>query len=157
VLLYVGPDGPLLREALPDVPLVDAGRLSAEDVSRHLSVMNLHLTPFVDGVSTRRGSFMAGLQHGIPTVATSGDLTDSLLQDADGEAFRLAPTSDAALFAQAATDLYSNPLRRRHLGQNGQTLYDETFAFSVTVPAFLNILSDSEDAPHENNALYAHC
>lgn len=144
VFLYVGPDGDELREALPDAPLLDAGRLPAEDVSRHLRVMDLHLTPFIDGVSTRRGSFMAGLQHGVPTLATDGELTDPLLRKAHEQAFVLSPTGDPGAFASAAVTLMNNPDRRRQLGREGQRLYDETFSFDITTPAFLDTLREPD-------------
>lgn len=143
VLLYIGPDGPALRETLPDLPLLDAGRLPADAVSRHLPLMDLHLTPFIDGVSTRRGSFMAGLQHGVPTLATEGELTDRLLRRLDGHAFMLSPRNDADAFARAALTLHDNPEYRQRLGRNGKRLYNDRFSFDVTVPAFLDILADA--------------
>jgi glycosyltransferase involved in cell wall biosynthesis len=146
VLLNVGPDGPALQRALSGVQVIDAGRLPAADVSRHLAVMDLHLTPFIDGVSTRRGSFMAGIQHGVPTVATRGELTDRVLQDADGNALLLAPTSDPDAFARTAATLYDHPDRRQQIGEHACRLYADRFAFDVTVPAFLDTLAHSSKA-----------
>lgn len=145
VLLYVGPDGAALRNRLPDARLLDAGRLPAEDVSRHLSIMDIHLTPFIDGVSTRRGSFMAGLQHAVPTVATDGELTDPLLRNAQEQAFLLRPTDDPDAFASAAVSLLQNPTRRQRMGREGLRLYDETFAFEATTPTFLETLKHHPD------------
>lgn len=147
VLLYVGPDGAALRDALPDVSVLDAGRLPAEEVSRHLRIMDLHLTPFIDGVSTRRGSFMAGLQHAVPTIATNGELTDPLLQRADGTAFLLFPTNDPGAFARGAVALSTDPSRRRQIGREGQRLYEDHFSFEATTPVFLNTLTGHLDAP----------
>jgi glycosyltransferase involved in cell wall biosynthesis len=141
VVLSVGPDGAALQRALSGVQVIDAGRLPAADVSRHLAVMNLHLTPFIDGVSTRRGSFMAGIQHGVPTVATRGELTDRVLQDADGDALLLASTSDPDAFARAASALYAYAEHRKAVGARGQHLYQENFAFDITVPRFLDRLA----------------
>jgi glycosyltransferase involved in cell wall biosynthesis len=103
--------------------------------------MDLHLTPFIDGVSTRRGSFMAGIQHGVPTVATRGELTDRILRDADGEALLLASTSDPDAFARAATTLHDHPDRHQQIGEQARKLYANRFAFDVTVPAFLDTLA----------------
>lgn len=157
VLLYVGPDGHELRHAFPVLQILDAGRLSEENVSRHLAVMDLHLTPFIDGVSTRRGSFMAGLQHGIPTLATRGELTDRVLRRQDGRAFVLAPTTDASAFAQSALNLYARSTYRERIGRNARRLYDEQFAFEVTVPAMLDLLCSPKHAPDEDHSLHAHC
>jgi glycosyltransferase involved in cell wall biosynthesis len=103
--------------------------------------MDLHLTPFIDGVSTRRGSFMAGIQHGVPTVATRGELTDRILRDADGDALLLASTSDPDAFARAASALYADAEHRMAVGARGQHLYQEKFAFDITVPRFLDQLA----------------
>jgi glycosyltransferase involved in cell wall biosynthesis len=141
VVLSVGPDGPTLQRVLSGVQVIDAGRLPAADVSRHLAVMDLHLTPFIDGVSTRRGSFMAGIQHGVPTVATRGELTDRILRDADGNALLLASTSDPDAFARSASALYADAEHRMAVGARGQHLYQEKFAFDITVPRFLDRLA----------------
>ena len=156
VLLYVGPDGHDLRRAFPVLQILDAGRLPEENVSRHLAVMDLHLTPFIDGVSTRRGSFMAGLQHGIPTLATCGELTDRVLRRQDGRAFVLAPTTDASAFAESALDLYACPDYRNRIGRNARRLYDEQFAFEVTVPAMLDELACGVNCSQKEGSWHKH-
>jgi glycosyltransferase involved in cell wall biosynthesis len=143
-VLYVGPDGTqLVTRRLEGIHVRDAGRLPADDVSVHLTAMDLHLAPFTDGVSTRRGSFMAGLQHGIPTVSTRGTLTDPMLAARDDEAFTLAPAADAAAFAEAAIALMQNPSQRLRMGTAGNQLYDEAFAFDVVAKTFFDIISDT--------------
>src|SRR5205807_1928318 len=41
------------------------GRLSAEDVSGWMQTVDLLLAPFSDGMSSRRTSVMAALEHGV--------------------------------------------------------------------------------------------
>jgi len=130
-LLYIGPHGDEFRQELEDLPVFDAGCLPAREVSRRFQAMDLYLAPFVDGVSTRRGSFMTGLQHGIPTVSTAGRLTDPVLRTADEKAFRLAPADRPDQFAQCVRALWKAPERRTALGTAGQQLYDQHFAFDV--------------------------
>lgn len=55
------------------------GYLSAEEVSLSIQNADLVLAPFMDGVSTRRGSLMAALSHGkrvITTVVAGDDSSD---------------------------------------------------------------------------------
>lgn len=130
-LLYIGPHGDAFCRAMESWPVLDGGRLPAEAVSRHLRAMDVHLTPFVDGVSTRRGSFMAGLQHGVPTVATHGPLTDALLTRRHKQAFLLAPVEAPDRFAEHVVALWRQPEKRRAMGKAGEDLYREHFTFEA--------------------------
>ncbi|WP_022834426.1 glycosyltransferase family 4 protein [Salisaeta longa] len=106
VVLYIGAAGAAVQDALTaDVRLIDAGALPGDDVSRHLAAVDVYLAPFADGVSTRRGSFLVGLQHGLPTVSTVGRDTDAMLRTANGTAFDLVPDTDAEAFAKAVERL----------------------------------------------------
>lgn len=49
------------------------GYLSNKDVSKELKKVDIAILPFDDGLSLRRGSFLAFLEHGIPIVTTYGD------------------------------------------------------------------------------------
>lgn len=127
-LLYVGPDGDQVRAALTrDDLLVDAGPLPAEDVSRCLAAMDLYLAPFEHGVSTRRGSFLAGLQHGLPTVSTRGSETGPQLRGRGGTAFELVPWSDRDAFVSRTVDLALAPRRRERMGRAARDVYTSTF------------------------------
>jgi glycosyltransferase involved in cell wall biosynthesis len=141
-VLYVGSKGDALRHELPGVPIHDAGALPADAVSRCFAAMDLHLTPFLDGVSTRRGSFMTGLQHGLPTVATEGAHTAPWMADAHDEAFLLAPEDDPDAFAEHAHDLMMNPARRRALGAGGRAFYDRHFDWPVLASTLRGALAD---------------
>ena len=141
LLLYIGPHGPGFKDAMRDLPVLDAGRLPAMEVSRHFQAMDCLLAPFTDGVSTRRGSFMTGLQHGIASVATRGPLTDEVLREADGTAVLLAPVEDPDRFAQHTLSLWQEPDRRQLIGNAGRRLYDDHFAFDATAKTLANHLS----------------
>ena len=61
------------------VRVIRPGLLPAERLGALLAAADVLLTPFDDGVSTRRGSFLAGLCEGVAVVGTEGELTDSML------------------------------------------------------------------------------
>ena len=140
-LLYVGPDGEKVRAAMGAVPVRDAGALPAEEVSVHLAAMDLHLAPFVDGASTRRGSLMAGLQHGVATISTRGALTDRMLHTADGEALVLTGAGDAPAFARRAVGLWEEEDKRRRVGAGGQRLYQRVFDWERLAEQLLTALA----------------
>jgi glycosyltransferase involved in cell wall biosynthesis len=56
--------------------VLHAGYVQADEASRLLSSGDLCLAPYIDGISARRGSVIAALAHGLPTVSTTGALTD---------------------------------------------------------------------------------
>ena len=91
--------------------------------------MDLYLAPFKRGVSTRRGSFMVGLQHGVATVSTTGPDTGTLLESHNNTAFLLASDDRPAQFVEQVCRLAKDPPRRRQLAQRGQSFYDETFSW----------------------------
>ncbi|BDZ62719.1 hypothetical protein GCM10025873_25100 [Demequina sediminis] len=82
-LAYVGKDVAMADRLRPEVRgrLVTFERPSPADVSRLLSTFDLALAPFIDGVSARRGSFAALVDHGVPTVTNRGANTDRFLVD----------------------------------------------------------------------------
>jgi len=101
------------------------GPLAPEDLSRHLSACDLLIQPYVDGVSTRRSSFMAGLAHGRPILTTTGPATESLW--AGSEAVALVPVGDPRAFVESLDALSKDENRRAHMGDAARKLYHERF------------------------------
>lgn len=146
-LLYVGPDGGAFRREMGERPVLNVGRLPARAVSRHVQAMDLYLAPFVDGASTRRGSFLVALQHGVPTIGTHGPLTDSMLHAHDDTAFVLAPADDPSAFGRAAAALYRDPARRSEMGKEAQRLFESHFGWDTIADRALRALTSSNHAP----------
>lgn len=146
-LLYVGPDGDRVRKLLEDdLPLIDAGPLSAADVSKCLSTVDVYLAPFEYGVSTRRGSFLAGLQHGLPTVSTVGPETGQVLRKHDGAAFELSPWSNREAFVSAVLDLANRPDIQENMGKKARSLYQSTFDWPQIAKSLRSNLNQTADA-----------
>lgn len=142
LLLYVGKDGAALRAAAPEMEVRDEGPLPALEVSRCMAAMDLYLAPYVDGVSTRRTSFMTGLQHGAAIVGTSGPLTDRELREAEGQAFLLADVQSPHTFAEQTRRLIeSDPLRQR-LGREAARLYQERYTWERIARRLIESLGD---------------
>lgn len=146
-VLYVGAAGDTVREHLgPDVPLTDTGPLPAVDVSRAFAAMDLYLAPFRKGVSTRRGSFLPGLQHGIPSLSTWGVHTDAMLLAQNDAAFALTPDDDPAAFATVAARLAADAKRRDRMGAAGRRFFDRHFRWSTLADRLLEgLLGTSGD------------
>lgn len=141
-VLYIGPDGDAVRQALAGLPVRDAGRRPAEEVSRHFAAMDVYLTPFRGGVSTRRGSFLVALQHGVPTATTTGAQTGPLLRRAAGHAFVAAPDDAPEAFADAASTLLDAGTARP-MGTAARTLYHASFDWDRLAERLVGGLSDA--------------
>jgi glycosyltransferase involved in cell wall biosynthesis len=107
------------------------GVLPPEDLSSHITACDLLIQPYPDGVSSRRGSIMAGLAHGKPIVSTWGPLTAPLWREAG--ALRLAPAKDAPAFVHFIQELCGDPQERQRMGLASRKLYDEHFELSHTI------------------------
>jgi len=141
LLLYVGPDGPVVQATLNGHDLYDVGPLPAAAVSRHLSTMDLYLAPFENGVSARRGSFLVGPQHGLATVSTRGVDTDPLFEPATETGVGLAPDDNPSAFADHVARLVQNDRERADRAAAGAAFFDRTFAWPRLAEQLTQVLT----------------
>jgi glycosyltransferase involved in cell wall biosynthesis len=107
------------------------GYLPPADVSAVLQAADVLALPFVDGVSERRTSFMAGLAHGCPVVTTFGPNTGPGLRRADF--FLGAPADNQGAFVELTARLLEDEAKRRELGHRSPDAYERIFAWPVAV------------------------
>ncbi len=117
------------------------GKLPAGQLSSHLAACDLLIQPYPDGVSSRRGSAMAGLSHGKAIVTTSGHLTESLWSQSGAVA--LAPAGDTAAFLAETRRLREDSAGRQRLGRAAGMLYRERFDLSYTIGALRETAEDT--------------
>ena len=108
-----------------------AGELDPTTAAEHVAACDLLVQPYPDGVTTRRGSVMAGLALGVPVVTNAGELTEPLW--AESEAIALARGPDLSCIMECADALSRDPARRRALSQRAKSLYRDRFAVERTV------------------------
>jgi glycosyltransferase involved in cell wall biosynthesis len=149
ILLNLGAGAPSLRRAISnEVRLLEPGRLPPDRLAEKLAAADLFLAPFVDGVSSRRTTVMAALQHGIAVVGTRGFLTDELF--VRSESLELVEVDDEAGFAAAAVRLASSSDERAKLGEAGRKLYERRFDWSIVAQELVQYLTAE---PHERAAV----
>jgi len=146
VLLYIGSDGSKVREICPSsVQLVDAGRVEAARAADLLVASDLMLAPFIDGLSTRRGSVMAAFQQGLPVVSTFSSSTDQVLLGREDLGIHLTSVADGAeCFAKRVGRVLAQhqgglPLERL------QAFYSKNFDWPVLADIFLEQMTASSE------------
>lgn len=108
-----------------------SGTLSSRELSMHLKTCDVLMQPYVDGVSSRRTSVMAGLSHGVPVVTTKGKFTEPIWSESD--AVMLTRVDDTAALVRQTAGLLSDESERRRLGDAGALLYREHFSLENTI------------------------
>jgi glycosyltransferase involved in cell wall biosynthesis len=128
VVFNLGADVPPLAGLEGHVPVRAPGRLEPPELASWLAASDLFLIPLSDGVSTRRTTLMAALQHGLPVVGTRGPLTDTMLGQRP-DALHLVPAHDQRRFVEEVSRLSADPEQRAALGRSGRELYERHFAW----------------------------
>ncbi len=122
---------------LPGVRSVAPGRMPADELARLLSAADICLAAYPDGISTRRTTVMAALQHGIATVATGPSEHAELFAGA----VALVEPEDRAGFAHVALRLAGDAGARSELSLAARRLFERSFDDSVIVAPYLTLLS----------------
>lgn len=123
-LLLMGNGSGRFRQELADPghQVYATGALPGDELAAHLSACDLMIQPYPDGVSSRRGSMMAGLALGLPIVTTEGPFTEPVWAQAR-----------ATGSLSQIDELLADPQLRKQLGQNAATLYRERFDLANTI------------------------
>lgn len=143
--LYIGPNGPTVAAELAPTQVIAAGALPPAEVSSLLPAMDIYLAPFSDGVSTRRTSVMAALQHGLAVVGTRGHLTDTMLSAVDGQAMVLADVAEPQQFGECVAALAQNADARSEIGIEARKFYEANFGWERMACTLLATLESCSD------------
>ena len=96
------------------------GYVPSEQVTASFWAADVCVLPYTDGVSFRRGSFMAALAHGMPIVSTLPQHGNPLL--INGENILLVPPDEPASTAEAVERIASAPKLRDRLSRGASAL-----------------------------------
>jgi glycosyltransferase involved in cell wall biosynthesis len=107
------------------------GYLPEPEVSAALHAADLLALPFLDGISERRTTLMAGLAHGLAVVTTNGHNTGSALRRADF--LSLNQASDEGEFIRSVVDLLRDNPKRARLAAAGKAACARDYSWPVIV------------------------
>jgi glycosyltransferase involved in cell wall biosynthesis len=96
------------------------GYIAAEQVSASLLATDICVLPYRDGVSFRRGSFVAALAHGLPIITTTPAI--HLPELSHGDNVYLVPPAEPGALAEAVTVLRDNPALRQRIAAGASRL-----------------------------------
>lgn len=138
-LLLVGRNAAQFRRALlAEAPwrenqVVAAENLPPDEVAVHLSVCEVLLQPYPDGVSCRRTTVMAGLALGLPIVTNLGELSEPIWSTGS-HGVRLVRFGDPdALVAATIEELQLPAEQRAARGAANAAWYQKEFAVERTI------------------------
>jgi glycosyltransferase involved in cell wall biosynthesis len=107
------------------------GELSELDVARALSLADVVLLPFPDGVTGRRTTMMAALGLGKAVVTNAGEHSESVWSR---EKCVVLTSGEAEALATEVLALLDDGERRNELGRRARRVYGERFSVEALVP-----------------------
>lgn len=116
-------------------PIYAPGKLSPEMISALLQEADIFLVPHSCGLTAKRSTLIAGLQHGLPVVGTKGYMTDTFWNEVPG--VTLVPMSKPKDFYRAVLNLCTNPMLRQKHGQSNLACYQKQFTWEAITDIFL--------------------
>jgi glycosyltransferase involved in cell wall biosynthesis len=123
---------PALQERAASLGLSEeviwTGYVASGRVTEILLASDLFLAPYEGGVSSRRGSLMAALVHGLPVLSTPSKIETRYFRE--GENFAAVSFGDADALAAEGAALMDDPERRARLRAGADALA-EVFSWPV--------------------------
>ncbi len=109
------------------------GTLERGELAAHLSACDLLIQPYPDGVSTRRGSLIAGMCLGVPTVSPVGALSEPFWWEK--KPILVAPEPTGAALLTAAERALADPALRAEAGRKARDFYEQNLDVRHTIAA----------------------
>ena len=128
-------------EVCTGLPFMNEGPLPAEAAADRMRAMDLLISPFMDGISTRRGSAIAGFQHGVAVASTWADHTDKLLREGAPASLILVPREDRTAFTEKINQWVVSKWKRGDRGREEmEAFFQRHFDWQVIAQKMLDCL-----------------
>jgi len=140
-VLHVGPCGAVIQRGLSSPDFLTLGVLSADAAADALRAMDCVLSPFTDGVSTRRGSVLAALNNGVPVATTRREWSDDILCAAPQGVLLASSASEAGQFARDVIDWI--PRTSGSASADCQKFFDNHFSWRLVADRLMQTITAS--------------
>jgi glycosyltransferase involved in cell wall biosynthesis len=127
-----------LPKQVRSVAQYQPGAVDEEALANELAAADLFLAPYEDGVSLRRTTLAAALQHGLPVVGTSGRNTEAELSEC--AALRLAPRERIEDFAAVAAEVSIDREGRTALRVAARQYFEERLSWPTIADQYRRAL-----------------
>jgi hypothetical protein len=111
-----------------DVGIYTSGHVDDNEVSSRFAAMDITLSTFVDGVSSRRSSLMTAYSMVLRRLEQLAHHTDSLFIQRQKTGRCLLMPADVTGFAEATLRLMQDPDERERVAKHGHRLYEDNYA-----------------------------
>jgi glycosyltransferase involved in cell wall biosynthesis len=108
-----------------------ADNLDAPDMANHISVCDVLLQTYPDGITARRSSAIAALALGTPIVTAAGVRSEGIWHQSDVVFLSKDPSVSALIVA--VEEALENEERRAVISVNAAEFYQRYFAVSRTI------------------------
>ncbi len=127
----------LKEHAMLEQRILATGPLAPEDAVNSLAASDLLLQPYIEGVSSRRTSVMAGLALGLPIVTTEGPLSEPVWRE--GGAVALVPALDPDALVASSLVLLQQEAKRKQLGHAAGLFYRRHFSVERVIHSLRSV------------------
>jgi glycosyltransferase involved in cell wall biosynthesis len=127
----------IARNPVLEDRIIGPGDLDPQSLANHLAACDLLIQPYSEGATSRRGSLIAGLALGVPTVTTLGELSEDFWLPSRAALF--APANDVAAMIELAEAALADVTLREELRARARDLYEARFAVGHTADALQRI------------------
>jgi hypothetical protein len=117
--------------------MVALGELQPKELAARMRGCDVMLQPFIDGISSRRTSAMAGLANGVPLISNLGELSEPLWAAVGCIGLARSPCP-VELSNAAEAVLSMRPEQRSAMGRQAMALYCDKFGIDHTIASLRN-------------------
>jgi glycosyltransferase involved in cell wall biosynthesis len=120
-----------------DEDIYCAGYVPERRVGELLSISNIYLSPYSDGISSRRGSALAAMNYGLSIITTKGSSTDSIFHNSP-----IILVDNPKQLTEKILYFAENKQARIKTGKATKEFYEKYFALDIIKNKFLHQLKE---------------
>ncbi len=131
----------LKRHGLAEKVLL-TGFLTPEEIQEYLSIVDIFIAPFIDGITTRRTSVITGMEYGLPVISTFSEFTEPVFIHGEN-IFLINCRCTPEELKDAINAVIANDFLRKKLSRGAKETFLKEFQWDVIASKFLKVYYES--------------